>query len=181
MRITWLAALCCGALHGTAFACAPDDRGELRLTVTPGERAEPDSALLVQVHANGCLQIRRPAHWLRPGRYTASVDATLADWRSRSRSLDAQLAKLEPDALLAELAQADAARGEVFSVQDADCYALEWVASDGQWQRLGLPAVPQLAERHRGHDGLTELASLIDALQQQALRHDLSPQLEQQP
>lgn len=161
-------------LAGPAMACAPVGEPSLTLSVTPGELAGPDRVLRVEAFSNDCVRVLRPGHWRAAGEYSAPADVALREVLGQARASRMPTA-VDVARMQSDIAALQGARGEHFSVQDADVYELRWRDGSSEPEGLRVAAVFQYAERYPEVAGLAELAQLVAALQAQAERDDLAP------
>lgn len=165
-----------GTVDATCPGTAPTS---LSLTLIPGEIRGLDHVLQVNVQADGCLRVRRPAHWRDAGTWTGSVAAPVLREAAIWSVLDG-LARFDGERVRAELEALEASRAEAFAVAGADRYVLRWTDSDGQSREASFEAVFQYAERYPDRSDLAAFAAVVSMLQDEATRSDLIAQ-EPQP
>jgi hypothetical protein len=155
-----------------AGACPSDRPTALSLTVVPGEIRGVEHVLHVGVQDDGCLRVRRPAHWHEPGRFGGAV-AQPALRAAQATSDTYRLAGFDGEKVHAELAALEDARGEAFAVLGADRYVLRWIDDRGRAHEATFSGIFQYAERYPDRNDLATFAALVSMLQLEAERNDL--------
>jgi hypothetical protein len=160
------------SVSALASACPSDRPAALSLTVVPGEIRGVEHVLHVGVQDDGCLRVRRPAHWHEPGRF-GGVLAQPALRAAQATSHMHLLAGFDGEKVNAELAALEDARGEAFAVLGADRYVLRWIDDSGRGREAAFSGVFQYAERYPDRTDLAAFAALVSMLQLEAERADL--------
>jgi hypothetical protein len=155
-----------------AAACPSDAPTVLSLTVVPGEIRGVEHVLHVSVQDDGCLRVRRPAHWHEPGRF-GGVLAAPSLRASRATSQMHLLAGFDGEKVAAELAALEKARGQAFAVLGADRYVLRWTDDSGRRFEAPFSGVFQYAEQYPDRADLAAFAALVSMLYAEAERDDL--------
>lgn len=159
------------SLSGSAWGCAADAQTRLGLTVTPGEILGVAHVLEVGVRDDGCVRVRRPAHWRAAGRFEGPASAALLG--SRDADALAALDDFDEARVRAELDALERSRGQAFAVEGADRYVLRWIDATGQRRTARFDGIFQYAERYPERADLAAFAALVTALQDEAAREDL--------
>lgn len=160
------------AATGLARACPSESPSGLSLLVLPGEIRGLEHVLQVDVQDDGCVRVRRPAHWWDSGRFAGALAAP-ALRSAQTAALLERLDGFDGERVAAELARNEASRGEAFSVAGADRYVLRWTDATGRRREATFDGIFQYAERHPMRQDLAAFAALVSLLQDEAVRTDL--------
>jgi hypothetical protein len=160
------------SVTAAASGCPSDLPTVLSLTIVPGEIRGVEHVLHVSVQDDGCLRVRRPAHWHRPGKF-GGVLAAPSLRAAQAMSRMHLLAGFDGENVAAELTALEDARGQAYAVLGADRYVLRWTDDSGRGHEAAFSGVHQYAERYPDRVDLAAFASLVSMLQAEAERDDL--------
>jgi hypothetical protein len=151
-------------------ACSASPKVDYELIVVAGAvgKAERDR-IVVRVHGDGCVVVRRPWFQHQPGEYELRLTATERDALHQTMDVDA-LRALRQDTLLVQAAARRSDESQVHDlVADADLHVLYW--RDGEERRqLALDDALDAARRQPQAADVNRFARAVRALQALAQR-----------
>lgn len=164
-RVLLSVSVCGGVSFNAVAACADAQPLLVELRVTSDRGEGFDRLHRIRVHADGCVEVRRPPFHRQPGTYAARIDASALRAIQRLAS-DAELRASDPARALreaeADLAQRAQALGDLrrTHISHPTGYVLR-LAAGGETIELKAESIFQQAELHPQSKELALLAETI--------------------